>query len=325
MISYPRVSVIIPVYNLEGVVSRCIESCINQTLKDIEIVVINDGSTDGSERIIENYKRQDSRIVLVNKVNEGLPFARKTGMEQAAGEFIFHLDGDDTIPLDAIEVLYQQTLIHDAEIVAGSFTLIKSGVLYQERSYSNFGTGTGEQFLEFIIKNNLNYLCGKLIKRSLIVNNSIIIRKEVLIGEDQLQMYQLCMFCKKAATVEHYVYNYLINEASITQKKTENKHFTAHQERLANGLFELLSKYNYNEFVRQQINLRILMSLYLALHRTGNFVVDKKQSRAILMKTLINGIFSKKSLLFDYSSLVFRCIVCLVYPSIPFIIRKKIK
>ncbi len=91
----PSVSVIIPVYNIEKHLEKCLDSVIGQTLKDIEIIVVNDGSTDNSLDIITQYARKDSRIVIVDKPNEGLAYARKSGIEAAHGKYVQHLDGDD--------------------------------------------------------------------------------------------------------------------------------------------------------------------------------------------------------------------------------------
>ena len=90
-----KVSIIIPAYNAKPTLSKCLDSCINQTFEDIEIIIINDGSTDGSNIIMCNYAKIDGRINVINKINEGLPFARKSGVEVAKGEYVFHLDADD--------------------------------------------------------------------------------------------------------------------------------------------------------------------------------------------------------------------------------------
>ena len=98
---HPCVSVIIPVYNIEKHLEKCLDSVIGQTLKNIEIIVVDDGSTDNSPRIIDRYARTDSRIVAIHKANEGLAYARKSGIEAAHGKYVQHLDGDDFLEPDA--------------------------------------------------------------------------------------------------------------------------------------------------------------------------------------------------------------------------------
>jgi glycosyltransferase involved in cell wall biosynthesis len=318
----PRVSIIIPVYNLELLVSKCIESCLIQTCIDIEIIVVNDGSTDGSAAVIDSYCKADRRIKHIKKQNEGLPFARRTGVANAAGTFLFHLDGDDTIPRDAIEKLLNQACTDNADIVAGNVLEYRDGKVFQESSYSHFGTGTGIAFLEYILANQLHYACGKLIKRALWTEHEIEILQEVALGEDQMLLYQLCMFANKVSTVHAIVYEYRINDASITKRPIANEHFTRRQEYFAHMLFGLICRFNYNPIIRQQINLRILKALYLGLHRTGHYVVNGVQSRQVMKKTLGDSVFSKQSLLIKNPALIARCFTSLLYPKFAFKLSK---
>lgn len=119
----PSVSVIIPVYNIEKHLEKCLDSVIGQTLKDIEIIVVNDGSTDNSLDIITQYARKDSRIVIVDKPNEGLAYARKSGIEAAHGKYVQHLDGDDFLEPDACELLFKRAEETDADIVIMRFLI----------------------------------------------------------------------------------------------------------------------------------------------------------------------------------------------------------
>lgn len=110
------VSIIIPVYNTEDYLEECLDSLINQTLKNIEIICINDGSTDNSFQIIEDYS-QDSRVKIINKKNEGQSIARNKGVKEASGEYIAFVDSDDYIDLNAYEVMYKFAKKHDNEMV----------------------------------------------------------------------------------------------------------------------------------------------------------------------------------------------------------------
>lgn len=104
----PCVSVIIPVYNVEKYIYRCVDSVIAQTLKEIEIILVDDGSPDGSPAICDEYTRQDPRIQVIHKENGGLASARNAGMKIAKGEYIFFLDSDDWLELDGLETLYRK-------------------------------------------------------------------------------------------------------------------------------------------------------------------------------------------------------------------------
>ena len=115
-----KVSVIIPVYNVEDYLEKCLDSIINQTLKDIEIICINDGSTDNSLEILEEYAEKDERIKIITK-NEGLGPARKTGLDIASGEYIYFVDSDDWVALNALETLYTNAKINNSDVVIFKF------------------------------------------------------------------------------------------------------------------------------------------------------------------------------------------------------------
>ena len=110
------ISVIVPVYNVENYLVKCLDSIINQTLTDIEIICVNDGSTDNSRQILENYKRKDSRIKIIDKQNGGLSSARNVGYKYSTGEYISYIDSDDWVDLTMLEKMYKNIKKHDCEI-----------------------------------------------------------------------------------------------------------------------------------------------------------------------------------------------------------------
>ena len=112
----PKVSVIIPVYNVEKYLRECLDSVINQTLKDIEIICIDDGSTDNSLSILKEYAKKDKRIKVINQENKGLSGARNTGIENATGEFIGFVDSDDWIDSNFYENLYNTAITTNSDI-----------------------------------------------------------------------------------------------------------------------------------------------------------------------------------------------------------------
>ena len=117
MNNQPKISVIIPVYNTAKYLSKCLDSILNQTLKEIEVIVVNDGSKDNSQELIDAYKEKDGRIVSIQKENGGLSDARNVGIDVANGEFIAFVDSDDYIDLSMFEMMYGLSQKHQAEIV----------------------------------------------------------------------------------------------------------------------------------------------------------------------------------------------------------------
>lgn len=115
-----KVSIIVPVYNVEKFLEKCLDSLVNQTLHDIEIICINDGSTDKSLEILKSFANKDKRITVIDKQNEGPSVARNVGLEKAQGEYIGFVDSDDWVDLDFYEKLYNSAINNGADISTAS-------------------------------------------------------------------------------------------------------------------------------------------------------------------------------------------------------------
>ena len=117
----PKVSVIVPVYNVEEYLERCLDSLVNQTLKDIEIIIVNDGSTDGSKEIIQKYLNKYKNIVYLEKENGGLSSARNYGIPYAKGEYIGFVDSDDYVEITMYENMYNKAIEEKSDMVECDF------------------------------------------------------------------------------------------------------------------------------------------------------------------------------------------------------------
>ena len=136
-----KVSVIIPVYNVEKYLKECLDSVVNQTLKDIEIILVDDGSTDSSFSICKEYEQNDSRIKVLTQKNQGAGIARNFAIDEANGEFVMFLDSDDYYPAnDILEVLYNKAKENNVLVVGGSFSQIADGVVSSsyKKSFSGY-------------------------------------------------------------------------------------------------------------------------------------------------------------------------------------------
>jgi glycosyltransferase involved in cell wall biosynthesis len=212
-----KVSVIIPVYNNGSQLSRCIDSCLAQTYCDLEIIIVNDGSTDNSESIALSYKEKDSRVKVVTKQNEGLPLARRRGFDESSGAFIFHLDSDDYIETDAIEILLKRMRKEDAEMAIG-------GTLYEKKDGSRMTTWismieehsqTG--YLKGIFRSEIQpNIWGRLIKRK--VFEPVNVPRQYNCGEDYLANIMMICFNKdlKIVSEESLLYHYVVYGSSLT-------------------------------------------------------------------------------------------------------------
>ena len=211
-----KVSVIIPVYNVEKYLEECLQSICNQTLKDIEIICINDGSTDKSGQILKDFAKKDKRIVLIEQKNQGVSIARNNGLKAAKGEYIGFVDSDDWIDPDFYEKLYKTAQKFDADIaLAGhkSYTDEKSGkekitVKYnKEKVITNFNKKI--KSLELCVA-----VWDKIYKPNLILENQIWF-PEGRTYEDGIWNLHIFYLAKKICTVPKCFYHYRYNLTSI--------------------------------------------------------------------------------------------------------------
>ncbi|OYP01274.1 hypothetical protein CG709_11290, partial [Lachnotalea glycerini] len=131
----PLISVIVPIYNVEKYIHRCLDSILRQTYKNLEIILIDDGSTDQSANICEEYKKKDERIQCIHKINGGLSEARNVGMRHATGIYMTFIDGDDYIALDYVEYLFSLLSKYAADIAVCNYqkVLENQNIIDQER------------------------------------------------------------------------------------------------------------------------------------------------------------------------------------------------
>ena len=177
------ISIIIPAYNVERYIARSIECCLKQTYSDIEVVVINDGSTDSTSAIVKSLSTKDSRIILVEKANGGLVSARKEALQHVSGDFVFFLDADDVIDENTIESLAQYTKDYDV-IVADFLLENENGKVLpcQHKNKKVFGDDKIGLYSNFLSKSITASLCGRLIRTDMLKDFSTPIH--ITTGED---------------------------------------------------------------------------------------------------------------------------------------------
>lgn len=221
----PKVSVCVPVYNVEQYIGRCIEFIQNQTLSDIEIIVVNDCSPDNSMQIVEKYAKDDSRIkVLSHERNKGLMWARRTGYMAATGDYITFCDSDDALVNDAVEMLYKKAVETGADIVSGDIKYIEvNGRETICKNRLRFG-GYKEAVYKALLLHEFGHnLCSKLFKRELLQEYSYQTFEHFINGEDGCLFYQVVENTNSIVTIERVVYNYYQNLSSSTQARLSEK------------------------------------------------------------------------------------------------------
>lgn len=214
-----KVSVIVPVYNVEKYLKRCLDSLINQTLSDIDIICINDGSKDSSLQILEQYAQKDSRIVIYNQENSGLSVARNTGLEHASGEYIGFVDSDDWVDLDFYEKLYNSAKNNNADIAVADFIREhpnkkpKRLKLKEEKIY----TTPEDKFM--ICKVHREGCVWNKIYRTEFIHSINLKFVPKMYYEDRDFTISSLYFSKKLVTTPNTYYRYFVNPKSIVNKR----------------------------------------------------------------------------------------------------------
>ena len=223
----PEISIIIPIYNIQDYLEKCLDSVKNQTFKNWEAICVNDGSTDNSLEILQQYAESDERFIVINKENGGVSSARNTGLNLANGEYIMFLDGDDIIHPQCMEIALKTIKDTDSDIC--DFQLKKVSET-EEILYENFSEVVEvkiiEEPLKRIIQGNadkglLNF-CKKIYKAEIAKKNIFL---PINVGEDVLYTFQSLNICKKISVIPNCFLFYVQRESSISHEKDKQKRY----------------------------------------------------------------------------------------------------
>lgn len=217
----PSVSITVPVYNVEKDLPRCIESLINQTLKDIEIILVDDGSPDNCGNICDDYAKKDSRIKVIHKKNGGLATARQAGLEVITGQYYTVCDSDDWVEPNMCEELYNIAIRDNADLVLSKHYInYPNGKQIESSTYEYICQD--KYILDIMYHKASANTWNKLFKMSTIREHDIIYEKDINLGEDALFLYKLLLHPLKISTINKPFYHYHrdINSNSYTNNVT---------------------------------------------------------------------------------------------------------
>lgn len=245
------ISIIVPVYNVEKYIKTCIESIINQTYKDLEIILVDDGSTDSSGEICDQYAKRDTRIDVIHKENEGLVNARKTGLAAASGEYIGFVDSDDWVEPDMYETLLEDCMENDADVAVGLMIFEHTNNSFLDTL--NIRKGLYDNSKELC--ENLYYtkdrknrgitpsVADKLFKRDLLIKYLNQVDERITNGEDACCTYPYLINANRVYIDDKNFYHCRVRDDSMQHSVDEvyfgrinlcylqlKKHFEAHKE-----------------------------------------------------------------------------------------------
>ncbi len=276
----PKVSVIVPVYNVEKYLPRCIESIQEQTLTDWELLLIDDGSTDNSGIICDGFAKEDSRIRVFHKPNGGVSSARNVGLDNARGEWLAFVDSDDEVDSDYLDI---QGVPHDVNLVIKSFQVVKEdGSVKYSRIIEEEQYLLERNFLKYYIQRRKNALWDKLIRREAV--GEVRFLENVRVGEDFLFILSCIPNIHKCYISPRGCYRYFLREGSVMSRK---------QSKSRKSLDVILANINYiinitKSYKQKDLGDSIIWISYLRYIETLLPLMTKEEK--LYVKKLIQGL-----------------------------------
>ncbi|MBM7604647.1 glycosyltransferase involved in cell wall biosynthesis [Metabacillus crassostreae] len=335
----PKVSVIVPVYNCENYISTCIESILNQTYLEIEIIIVNDGSIDKSEQIIMEYKERDNRIIYLYQENNGPSVARNKGISSSTGEYLVFIDSDDTVDKQYIELLLKETIRLDADLVCCGY---KDYSKYGIKNHTDFNINENvslHTFMEMVCKGTGGVLWGKIFKREVILKNNLKMDKNIFMSEDLVFVLQYVSRCKVIVAIQEYLYNYnRLNQGSISSNISIN--YIHNNIMVCEYLEEIFHLAKLDEKISKKIIVKRIQDFVLSIveyqsknvKKIGNKKVDQNVKEMLSIPYIMKyksefrstSIYYKPFLFFIKNKFYKTCIIYIYYLNLLKTLKRKL-
>lgn len=218
------ISIIVPAYNVEKYIDECLKSLLSQTYKDIEIIVVNDGSTDKTEDVIKKYLLEYSNIIYVYQENKGVSEARNLGLKKANGEFIYYIDPDDYIEKETLELMHKKMVETNSDIVIcghKSFYDDKDETEYKLYNVKEDEVYNNEYCIDLMLNYEMRgYVWDKLFKKKDLIENNFLFESGRYI-QDWFPIFKQIYLAKRITFINKPLYNYRLRESSTVHKKNK--------------------------------------------------------------------------------------------------------
>lgn len=275
-----KISVIVPVYKTEQYIRQCVDSIINQTYKNLEIILVDDGSPDNCGRICDEYAELDNRVKVIHKVNGGLVSARKAGVGAATGEYISFVDSDDWIDISAYFNVVQKITEHNADIIVFGHNRVNENKTY--KCYENLHDGLYNRInlQEHILAINdifyhriISPVCwNKIIKTSIVKKNISKVDNKTKIGEDAALIFPCAMMAESIYIMSDTLYYYRLRETSMMHEKDVNRYKNV--EIVINRLIEALKENNLDKSLIMKKQLFLYVADLMLITDASHFFDD---------------------------------------------------
>lgn len=308
-----KISIIIPCYNIETHLPKCIDSVLRQTFTDFELLLINDGSTDGTLEVCKEYKNKDSRIKVYSHKNRGVSYTRNRGIDLAQGDYIMFVDGDDFVKKDIIEQ-FMPHLKKDSWPMCGML-LVKNGVeeervLYKEMLKSiPYNKVSSNEIFKVITYHNLSTPCCRLYDIKILKDKHIKFKEDISYQEDLIFNLEYSKFIKEIILLDYYGYYYVQHQLSSSSQYHKN---FSHIDLLFKLLKDIPQNIQERNYAKKIILDTVLKKVINEFHPKSNTSLAKK--RDILKNIFYSEYFAFSN---DYTSSL------TIHPVFRFLLKSK--
>lgn len=294
-----KISIIIPIYNAEKTLELCLQSIMRQSLKEIEILCINDGSVDNSLKILENLNKEDSRIIIINKKNGGASSARNAALKIAKGEYCLNIDSDDWIEQNYLKNIYNRAKKDNLDIAISNIIFdfgnnLKKNYIVNDLNINEDKIITGKEYVSiFFNENGYGYSCNKLIRRKLYIKNNLWYDEKIFLLEDVEILMMLAYYAKKVGKINKAYYHYIQGDNNGSHKVRVSRLYDILG--CMNKLIEFYSKNNENEIlnlIKQDKYLHLLSRII------ENDYIEKEEYKKFILK-FVQEIKKEKKIKFE--------------------------
>ena len=301
-----ELSIVVPVYNVEKYIIACLKSLTKQTFKNIEIICINDGSTDNSLKKLKRYAKKDSRIIVFDQQNKGVSASRNRGLLISQGEYITFVDSDDVVGLNVYERCMESFKKNHSDIVVFEYLIypnFKNFEILQDHLYINDSFSATQNF------NINNALWNKVFKKSLIVKNNITFKEDMIYGEDDL--FRIMTFTKAQIinTITGIYYYYRKDRIGNSERTYSNERKLIDDIKRANYLIDYFIENQYF----QQLDYLLNFTLRETYHRIIQLNDDQKKKNysQIVIDICKNKLLNRMNKILNGNRIVFQKLKCL--------------
>ena len=301
----PLVTVVVPVYNAEKYIDRCIESIVNQTYANLEIILVDDGSPDKCPQMCDEWAKKDSRIKVVHKENAGAGMARNTGIENASGGYILFVDSDDYIHLKTVEKCICSFEKSQLDVVMfGRFSVSADGLIKEEPVVTDEYYFSGSQVLNDILPGLFVHergigisSCSKMYNLQLIKENNIKYKSErEILSEDAIFNLELFAFVKSVTIIPENFYYYFKNESSFS--RSYRKDFQKLNNNFLKKCILLCDEYGYHTQLINSVRARYHIYAFAGMKQI-NLCSFSKEQKKMLLDSFFHDELLHKSITFD--------------------------